>query len=344
MKMDRIASLDGLRALSIGLVLLGHLYGTTGYPKNQVTEFLGNFSHFGVQIFFVISGFLISNLLLREQRTTGRINLPSFYLRRTFRIFPLAFVYIAFATSFRFLLHHPFPVKYLIVAVTYTTCYVRGGPWVLGHLWSLSVEEQFYLFWPIALVAGFGIRKRSCWLVMAISPIARMIYQHYSPADIEYAFPAVADSLAAGCLLALYAPELRRLPAWVYSAPFALAVSVAAFASTFASYQSPLIWGIVPVMIAFAIQVLVTRKDWLLNNFAVIYVGTLSYSIYLFQQPFLTQSATKNKWSSFPINLVLAITVALLAHYLVERPMLRVGKRVNESLLRSQKKRLEIST
>ena len=216
-------------------------------------------------------------------------------------------------------------------------CYATDGPWVLGHLWSLSVEEQFYFFWPLALVAGFGIRKKTCWAVMIISPIARMIYARYAPGLTEYAFPAVADSLAAGCLLALHAPELRRLPGWIYRAPFAAAISLGAVASMYASHRSPLIWGIVPLTIAGAIHVLVVRRDWVLNNTAVVYVGTLSYSLYLFQQPFLAQAASPLKWSAFPINVVLAVVMALLSHYIVEQPMLRVGRQLNERMIRWQK-------
>jgi peptidoglycan/LPS O-acetylase OafA/YrhL len=338
---SRIASLDGLRALSIVLVFLGHTYTTRGYPNNSLTEFLGGFSHFGVQIFFVISGFLITSLLLRERSVTGRIDLPSFFLRRTFRIIPAALVYIAFATTLRFILHHPFPLKYLVYALTYTVCYSQHQPWVLAHLWSLSVEEQFYLFWPFALVIGFGIRKKTCWSVMILSPIARMLYQRYSPGLTEYAFPAVADCLAAGCLLALYAPELKRLPKWVYGVPSAAAIVIAASASSYVEHLSPLVWGIIPMMIAAAIQVLVTRRDWILNNPVLTYVGGLSYTLYLFQQPFLIQSYSQNRWSSFPWNWILALSFALGAHYLVEKPMLKVGRLVNERLLTPHVRRRE---
>jgi peptidoglycan/LPS O-acetylase OafA/YrhL len=325
----RIPSLDGLRALSITLVFAGHVYMTTGYPSNRLTAFLGSFSHFGVQVFFVISGFLISSLLLEEKRSKGFIDLRSFYLRRSFRIFPAAFAYIMFATAIRFVLHHPFPLKYLVVALTYTTCYFHGGPWVLAHLWSLSVEEQFYLFWPLALVIVFGIRKQTCWAIMVVAPIARIIYMKYAPISVEYVFPAVADSLAAGCLLALYRSELLRIPKWVYSTPIAVALSVAAFASNEVYSRSVLLWGAVPLIIAIAVHIAVVRKDWVLNNRVAVYLGSLSYSLYLFQQPFLTQSTSTNRWSSFPINIILAIFLALLSHYVIEKPLILVGKRIS---------------
>ena len=324
--MKRITSLDGLRAFSIGLVFLGHLLDTVGYPENSLTRFSGSFAYSGVRIFFVISGFLITSLLLQEREKTGHIDLKSFYLRRTFRIFPAAFAYIAFAVVLQVLIHDPIQPKYLALAVTYTSCYSFGGPQVLGHLWSLSVEEQFYLLWPVALVGFFGIRKRTCWAVMILSPLARLIYARHSPELVNGAFPAVADSLAAGCLLALYRPELKRLPTWVYGTPFTLVVTAAALASKLLNNFTPLIWGIIPLLIALAIHILVERKDWILNNPLVIYIGTLSYSLYLFQQPFLKHAPSPHAWAHFPLNVVLSIFAGIVCHYLVEQPVLRWGK------------------
>src|SRR4051794_26731374 len=91
----RIASLDGLRAISISLVLAGHLYGVAGFPSNRFTFHLKTYAHFGVQIFFVISGFLITTLLLREAERNGAIDWRAFYRRRIVRIFPCAYAYIA---------------------------------------------------------------------------------------------------------------------------------------------------------------------------------------------------------------------------------------------------------
>ena len=149
----RIPSLDGLRTISIAMVFFGHLYGTAGYPKNAVTEYLAQYAHVGVQVFFVISGFLITSLLKRERERTGRINFGNFYLRRTLRIFPAAFFYITVVA----IVAHP---GYLAFAYTYMMCYAgQGRPWLLGHLWSLSVEEQFYLLWPLAVAFAFSKRQ-----------------------------------------------------------------------------------------------------------------------------------------------------------------------------------------
>jgi peptidoglycan/LPS O-acetylase OafA/YrhL len=91
------------------------------------------------------------------------------------------------------------------------------------------------------------------------------------------------------------------------------AVSFAA--AYYIPHHSVLLWGVVPILIALSVHVLVNREDWLLNNRAIRYIGVLSYSLYLFQQPFFPQSATINKWSSFPANLPFAVGFALMSFY-----------------------------
>src|ERR1700724_1408201 len=173
MSSHRVPSLDGLRTISISFVLLGHLYGTAGYPRNKLTLLLTYYAHFGVQVFFVVSGFLITTLLLKERDRTGRIDLLAFYRRRTFRIFPACFFYVTAMAVVAW------PLGYLGYAYSYTMCYAgQGRPWLLGHLWSLSVEEQFYLLWPFALALAFSMRRRVAIVVMFAAPIARLTFWH----------------------------------------------------------------------------------------------------------------------------------------------------------------------
>src|SRR4051812_33176028 len=143
----RIPSLDGLRALSISLVLLAHFSYSAGFPIHH-SPVLDLYAHYGVRIFLVISGFLITSLLLREKERTGTIDLKQFYLRRAYRLLPAAYLYLVVITI---LFHESLTFKYLVAAYMYLTSYALHSPWVLMHLWSLSVEEQFYLLWPAAL-------------------------------------------------------------------------------------------------------------------------------------------------------------------------------------------------
>ena len=93
-KPSHLPSLDGLRAISIVLVLLGHLNGTSGFGKLPWLGIAGDIAHLGVVVFFVISGFLITGLLIKEREKTGRVSLKLFYARRALRIFPASFMYL----------------------------------------------------------------------------------------------------------------------------------------------------------------------------------------------------------------------------------------------------------
>ncbi len=312
---NRIASLDGLRAISIALVILGHARGTQHYPKNHFTDFFEPLAPFGVLVFFTISGYLITTLLLKEREKKGSNNLLEFYRRRAYRILPAALVYTTVVLILWTITGHPFTHKFIVAAYTYTMNYMSKPPWQFRHLWSLSVEEQFYLVWPLVLITFFRARKWICWLVMIIAPISRHLGM------VHATLPAVADLLAPGCLLAFY-PD-ARLPEWVYSLPVTLgACGFAVMLGVMMPERNTLYRGITPLAIALCIHILVVRKDWLLNNTAIAYVGTLSYAMYLCQQGFLNDKS--HYWyAAFPENIPLIALAALLMHYLVERPMLR---------------------
>jgi peptidoglycan/LPS O-acetylase OafA/YrhL len=147
---NHLPSLDGLRAISISLVLIGHLDGTRNVGHLPVIYIFGNLAHFGVTVFFVISGFLITSLLIKEDEQTGTVSLKGFYLRRSLRIFPAAFVDIALVTLLTAASAISVSRTDLVCAATYTVNYLVHSSWYIGHLWSLSVEEQFYLYWAFA--------------------------------------------------------------------------------------------------------------------------------------------------------------------------------------------------
>ena len=307
-----------MRTVSIVMVLLGHLYGTANYPHNGVTRFLSEFAHLGVQIFFVISGFLITSLLLKEKLKTGRVSFGNFYLRRTLRIFPAAFFYITVMA----VIARP---GYLLWAYTYMMCYAgQARPWLLGHLWSLSVEEQFYLLWPAAMVLGFRWRKQIGVAVLLLAPVARFLFWRAGMHDIDEYFPAVADSLMMGCLLAFYKDTLCERMKWLtHPAVFA----VLGVLTVFSQHLLPLvrlqivIGGLVPLIIALFLFSAIERADGWLNNGVTGSLGILSYSIYLWQQPFLNRNM-HIWWTAFPLNVVLALLCGTASYYVVERPFL----------------------
>ncbi|HMA03779.1 MAG TPA: acyltransferase, partial [Gemmatimonadaceae bacterium] len=152
-----LPSLDGLRALSITFVILGHaIQGRVAHLADVVLSRLANF---GVCVFFVISGYLITTLLAREAELRDGVSLRRFYLRRTLRIFPPYYAYLLTILVGVFALGWELPPgARLWPAFTYTTNVIPTHFWLTLHAWSLSIEEQFYLTWPIVL--ALSIRHR----------------------------------------------------------------------------------------------------------------------------------------------------------------------------------------
>src|SRR4051812_33530313 len=143
----RIPSLDGLRAISIAFVLFAHLAGTRNFPASRVVGKIVDFGALGVHVFFVISGYLITRLLLEELERRQRISLGRFYLRRTLRIFPPYYAFILALVAAQALGWLQLASRDVMHAMTYTSNYYLERSWFTGHTWSLSVEEQFYLLW-----------------------------------------------------------------------------------------------------------------------------------------------------------------------------------------------------
>src|SRR6202034_4528770 len=139
------------------------------------------------------SGYLITPRMLGEISRTGRLDVKQFYIRRVTRIFPVAYAYLAFVTAWQ---HASLPWRYILMSWTYLTSYAwhfGTVPWSLAALWSLSVEEQFYLLWPLVIVTGLICARRVAWAALLIAPIVRYWCVHHAGFEnmAEYSFPAV---------------------------------------------------------------------------------------------------------------------------------------------------------
>jgi peptidoglycan/LPS O-acetylase OafA/YrhL len=336
----RIPSLDGLRALSISLVLFSHCAGTRFFPSFVL--FRQEIGHLGVRIFFVISGFLITTILLKELEDTGRISLKWFYLRRALRIFPAAYTYIGvlfFLTAMGWL---TLETRDFIHAVTYTVNYEKAIPRLIVHLWSLSVEEQFYFLWPaVLLLAGRRRGLRIAAGVLAAAPVLRILTLVFFP-SMQWtegpSFQANVDALAAGCVLAGIRDWLGSKPAYLdfLRSPVFLIVPVTVAAAFFGQYAASipfetLSFSAMNIGIALCIDRSVRfESDFVgkvLNWEPLVFVGVLSYSIYVWQRPFLNNNST-SPISWFPLNLVLTAIFALSSYYMVEKPCLDLRKRI----------------
>jgi peptidoglycan/LPS O-acetylase OafA/YrhL len=291
-------------------------------------------------VFFVISGFLITSLLLHEEASTGTVSLRAFYLRRTLRIFPPFYLYAAVIALVGLSGHLHLHRFDLLTAVTYTTNYHHQRSWYLGHAWSLAVEEQFYLLWPF-LIKYLGARRASALALatVMVAPLLRFALMVDAPSfrpGIGETFPTVADAIATGCLLACWRGrigEFPRLAAFLRGPRFWCIPVITLGAAFVPSAKLDCLVGqtVTNLGLALVIDRMVHYPDALAGRFLnarpVVFVGVLSYSLYLWQQPFLARQSHQTM-ASFPLNLVLAVGLALCSHYLVERPALRLRARI----------------
>lgn len=340
----RIPSLDGLRAISITLVLISHLAGTKNFPLSAAAgNFLG-LGEFGVVVFFVISGFLITGLLLDEVQRYGRIDLGRFYFRRTLRIFPPYYAFLICLLMAGALGSVTLNPSDGLRAATYTSNYDLDRSWYVGHTWSLSVEEQFYLIWPAVLLLA---RTRRAILIAAavvlLAPVIRvgewMLLREYGY-GVGHRFETIADAIAIGCVLAGVRPLLHQTawyPRLLASPAFALVPLAAIAGNLLHDHPLPKFamgMTLTHVGIALCLDWCVTfhegRVGRVLNSAPFVYVGMLSYSLYLWQQPFLHRGV-ESMVTTFPLNITIVMALALMSYYLIERPSLALRRSVERA-------------
>ncbi|HEY0197585.1 MAG TPA: acyltransferase [Rhodanobacter sp.] len=342
----RVPSLDGIRAISILMVLYGHLSGTRHFPVSNpggYGRWFGDVAHLGVLVFFVISGFLITSLLKSERGRTGTISLKRFYLRRILRIFPAFYAYILILATATLLGMLQLTGRDFAFAVAFAFNYSPSHPWLLGHLWSLSIEEQFYLLWPLLLVS---IRERPALIVAIAATFASALLRaamriwvlHAGPNLLSKmtTFPGMCDYLAAGCALALLRPWLLtqgwylRLTAsrWlVLTVPLVLLINRVGSDPVAILLGSPVTNVCLALLIESSTRHAGSMAGRFLNWKPVVLLGTLSYSLYLWQEIFLDRGS--GRWlNAFPQNMVFAFLAALASYFLIERSCVHLRGRL----------------
>ena len=317
---QRIPSLDGLRAISITLVVLSHLIKWKHVSLGPVQTY----GDLGVHVFFVLSGYLITNLLLRERERSSTIGLRDFYIRRAFRIFPAAFVFLAIVTT---LYWHEMRWYHTAAALLYVANMDISRPWIFGHLWSLSIEEQFYLLWPFTLKKWHHHRTAILLGVSMATPLFIAALDAFRVKNgLAGSLPVFADQLAIGCLLAIFAPRLPKIPGYVALLMVAAMIFSPWFPATSTWRTLFMLFVVRPVLnvsIAGVVLHVIQNPYRALNWAPVVWLGNVSYSLYLWQELFCSNAALHY---GFVLALP-ALVCAALSYYLVERPMLRMRDR-----------------
>lgn len=347
-------ALDGLRGISILVVMCLH--------GGMFWLFQGGF--LGVDIFFVLSGFLITSLLLEEWTQTGTINFRNFYIRRGLRLLPPLLLVIAICllvvTFFPPAQGSAEAAKSILVAL-YLSDWMPARVFPpLFHTWSLSIEEQFYLVWPLLLFFLLRLRISSRFVVwglfagvLMLNVNRAVLWYHHTEANLVRVYVSLdtrSDTLLIGCIAgilvsgALIRPsKLTSTVLRIMTVASALAVTVLIFAIS-ATFP-PMYYGGFSA-IGFMVATIIIGLFYAPLNFAntilefplLRWFGRLSYGLYLWHYPvylfydslfgpFPIRSYTLRICSTFVVKFLLAVAVSSLSFYFVEQPALRLKKR-----------------
>ncbi|MGJ4931118.1 acyltransferase family protein [Bradyrhizobium sp. HKCCYLS2038] len=337
-----IPSLDGIRAISVLIVVLGHSGLQTLVPGG-----------FGVTIFFFLSGFLITTLMLAEHQRTGTLHVPSFYARRVFRLMPplLLSLGIAYGLTGAGLLDGGITAKGLAAQLLYFANYYglffdpgNTVPDGTGILWSLAVEEHFYIVYPLlmSLLLGFALRPRTIGALLAmvcLAVLAWRIHLLHTPGFFSdrtyYASDTRIDSIAYGCILALVMKPVRQRSSAGTIAPVHWAIMATAAATLLFSllYRDPsfretaryTIQGLALMpLFYFAVRFADAAPFRYLNRPWVMTLGTYSYAVYLIHNVII-RTIDKNlpaiaakPYLLFPLALLISVAFAAAIERYVE--------------------------
>jgi len=337
-----ISSLDGIRAIAILFVLFSHsvIFDQFTWLHNIGIEF----GYVGVNIFFVLSGYLITRLLIQEEDRTGSILLSFFYIRRALRLLPALWLYL-FIVWLLWLggLLPGNPWYSFITSLLYIRNIIGHGD-ATGHLWSLSIEEQFYFLWPVSLV----MLPQQNWRRLIIASIViflilswRVYAFHNKLAtygDVYIRTDFRLDSILIGSIISLVervkpglfirfnsSPLISDL--WLFTGLILLScwITIQLTISQF--------WGFSSTVTSLISGIIIISQCANYDSFGkrfltlppLVYLGKISYGVYLWQGLFLGyQIGIMRLFRVFPFSLILSFCSALISYYLLEKPLLRI--------------------
>ena len=345
---EKLPSLDGLRAIAVTIVILYHL----GVPGVEGLH--------GVIIFFVLSGFLITWLLLKENQRNGDVSARNFYMRRVLRILPAFYVFWGVHLVFYSIFRGVPNIKEYLYALFYVTNYgmiMKGGEVAIGHTWSLSIEEQFYLVWPwIFIYFSKDLRKLTKVLVGLIIfswawRILLYFQFHVSYLYLTAAFECRMDSMFTGSLMAVLLKRGRlndmaqKLAVNSMSPLVTIALLITSIYTGYiyksltwivllgTSFENTLI-----AILILQLMLLGDRPVWrLLNTAPMRYCGNISYGMYLYHGIAANVAEKLIHSSLMAVRVVSSIganvAISTLSYQLVEKWFLRLKTRFNSKSL-----------
>jgi peptidoglycan/LPS O-acetylase OafA/YrhL len=322
--------LDYLQARSVSIYT---------YPADFIPQFPFNFGHVlgdvGVNLFFIISGYLITSLLLHEEETRGSVNVGAFYTRRIFRILPAFYAYLLAIVALTLIgvIHVPY-ADILRSGAFLTDLHRFSRHWFVAHTWSLSVEEQFYILWPALLIV---FAKARGWLGLACF-VGLVAVSAFSPLAGRFAYIAI------GALYAM-SPRVKREIDAIGARPWAPFLAVGLFAIAFLPPELAVAGRILdaagPLLLAVVFFGALTKGGPLCRIVNLVWLqrlGLISYSVYLWQQLSLGPAFEYGggRLLSFPLFFLIP---ALISYFVIERPFIDVGRRLSKRMDRGARSR-----
>lgn len=348
--MKKIGEIEGLRAVAVIAVILYHAkFGFSG-------------GYVGVDVFFVISGFLITTLLFQERQDRGRVRLLHFYARRARRLLPAATVTIVVTLVLSWAIFDELRAREIAKDGLFAGLFVSNIRFVTNdsdyfatdliaspfqHFWSLSVEEQFYVFWPVLLLCvWFGARhlQRRLLVTGSVIAVASLVWSIFlvdsSPSWTFFMLPTRAWELVAGALLAVALPVvrgranvLRGIGGWLGLIVVTLTMLVYDETTTFPAASA------IPVVIGTALIILAVDSSRFLKASLswgpMQWVGARSYSLYLWHWPFLIlweRTHPDPTWGERLGVIAVSVVIASATYALIENPIRRRSYFVNHDV------------
>jgi len=338
--------IEGLRAVAVGLVVLDHV---VGWPT-------GGF--IGVDVFFVISGFLITGLLVRERARTGRISFRAFYVRRVRRLMPAAVTTLVVTTAVAWLIFVSGRARQTVTDAVWALLFgsninsarqgtdyfqLTAAPSPFQHFWSLAVEEQFYLVWPMLILAVFAVplargRTREPVLVCAIIGVAAASFAWsvhataVSPATAYFSTFTRAWELAVGAAVAVLAARLDRVPdalrgvlAWAGLAGVVVSACWLTSRTPFPGSAAALPVLSAAALIAFGSAPGGPGVRWALGSPPARFLGRISYSLYLWHWPVvvvLGSLVAPGTRTAQIAAVLISLFLATVSYHVIEQPVL----------------------
>ena len=344
-----IPALDGLRGLSIVMVLIAHLGYESIVPGGL-----------GVTIFFFISGYIITNLLIDEYIKNDGISLKLFYSRRLLRLYPPLLLLILCVSIYLSITHKPFNTPELFAATFYYENYynfiVLDGIKYFGSLWSLAVEEHYYLIFPFVFILLFKYPKVFLGVLIALIFIALgwRYYGviHYNKDLAEWYCYLLThtrfDSILYGCLasMILYLDKNEKFISFITNKPTfigALLIIAACLVIRNTEFRNTLRYSLEGIALLVIVPAIVNVKSYkginqLFSNKVIVFIGKLSYSIYLFH-PFAIMICSSIKADGHKALFIVA-AVALTAvfsnfsYYIIEKPLGKIRKKLRPAAIK----------